>query len=130
MKYAPPSLSYTKCARNSGRDAPPGFIDDVLDVGDRSVMPMVVEKEHLVEPYAGEDKGTCAGQAFGRAGFEIIGLDEALEEQLDGFAAIGVEVAFPRVWVSRQLLGSEQPAAVLRIGRPEGGPAKRRVAQQ
>src|SRR4051812_34075360 len=81
-----------KSARNSGSNAPPSFIDDLLDVSDRSMMPMVVQKEHLIEPHAGDDKGAGARQAFGGADFEVTGLDEALEEQLDSFAAIGIQV--------------------------------------
>src|SRR5215213_9025942 len=96
----------------------------------RLVMAMVVEKERLIEPHTGEDKGARTRQAFGGAGFEVIGLDEAREEQLDGFATISIQVPFPRVRVRWQLLGSEQPAAVLSIGGYEGSPAKGRVAQQ
>src|SRR3954453_17649409 len=113
-----------KSARNSGSNAPPSFIDDLLDVSDRSMMPMVVQKEHLIEQHAGDDKGAGARQAFGGADFEVTGLDEALEEQLDSFAAIGIQVPLPRVRVNRQLLGSEQPAVLLGIGRYEVGPAK------
>src|SRR5215510_2030299 len=119
-----------KPAHNSGSNAPPPFIDDLFDVSDRSVMPMVVQKKHLIEPHTGDDKGARARQAFRGAGFEGTGLDDALEEQLDGFAPTGIEVTFPRVRIRRQLLGGEQPAAVLRIGGHEVGPAKRRVAQQ
>src|SRR5262245_38761065 len=119
-----------KSARNSGSNAPPSFIDELLDVSDRSMMSIVVQKEPLIEPYTGDDKGTGAGQAFGGAGFEVAGLDEALEEQFDRFAAIGIQVTFPRVGGNRQLLGSEQPAALLGIGRHEVGPAKGRVTQQ
>src|SRR5687767_2597642 len=119
-----------KSARNSGRDAPPPFIDELLDVSDRSMMPMVVEKEHLIEPHAGDDKGAGARQAFRGAGFEVTRLNNPLKEQLDGFAAISIQVLFPRLRVRRQLLGGEQPAALLRIGRHEVGPAKGRVAQQ
>jgi hypothetical protein len=85
-----------KLARNSGSNTPPPFIDDLLDVSDRSMMPMVVEKEPWIEPHTGEDKDACARQAFGGADFEVTGLDEALEEQLDGFTAIGVEVSLPQ----------------------------------
>src|SRR5918996_2966262 len=102
-----------KPARNSDSNAPPPFIDALFAVSDRSMMPMVVEKEPLIEPHAGDDKGARARQAFRGAGFEVTGLDEALEEQLDGFAAIGRQVVLPRLRVSRQLLGSEQPATVL-----------------
>ena len=66
---------------------------------------MVVQTESLVEPYAGDDKSAGARHAFGGAGFEVTGLDEALEEYLDGFAARGIQVPFPRVRVRRQLLG-------------------------
>src|SRR5262245_58917994 len=131
-RRSPPSSEriLLKPAHNSGSNAPPPFIDDLFDVSDRSVMPMVVQKKHLIEPHTGDDKGARARQAFRGAGFEGTGLDDALEEQLDGFAPIGIEVTFPRVRIRRQLLGGEQPAAVLRIGGHEVGPAKRRVAQQ
>ena len=99
----------------------------VFDVSDGSVMAMVVEKERLIERHTGEDKGARTRQAFGGAGFEIIGLDEALEEQLDGFATISIQVTFPRVRVPRQLLGGKQRA---RVGHrwPRGQRAKGRVA--
>src|SRR5262249_15254723 len=97
--------SNAKPAHNSGSNAPPPFIDDLFDVSDRSVMPMVVQKKHLIEPHTGDDKGARARQAFRGAGFEGTGLDDALEEQLDGFAPIGIEVTFPRVRIRRQLLG-------------------------
>src|SRR5262249_16775520 len=125
----PNTSTNLKPAHNSGSNAPPPFIDDLFDVSDRSVMPMVVQKKHLIEQETGDDKGARARQAFRGAGFEGTGLDDALEEQLDGFAPIGIEVTFPRVRIRRQLLGGEQPAAVLRIGGHEVGPAKRRVAQ-
>jgi hypothetical protein len=90
-----------KPACNSGSNTPPPFIDELFDVSDRSMMAKVVEKERLIEPYTGEDKGARARQAFGGAGFEVTGLDEALAEQLDGFTAISVQVPFPRVRVLR-----------------------------
>jgi hypothetical protein len=124
------STSYSKPARNSGRDAPPSFIDDLLDVSDRAVLAIVIQKEHLIEPHTSDNKGAGARQAFRGAGFEVTGLKEALEEQLDGFAPIGIQVVLPRLRVGGQLLGGEQPAAVLRIGGHEGGPTKGRVAQQ
>src|SRR5258707_14562344 len=101
-----------KPARNSDSNAPAPFIDELLDVSDRAMMAIVLQKEHLIEPHTGDDKGARAGQAFGRAGFEVTGLDKALEEQFDRFATIGIEVPLPRLRVRRQLLGSEQPAAV------------------
>src|SRR5215510_9278216 len=119
-----------KPARNSGRNAPPSLIDHLLDVSDRSVIAIVIQKEDLIEPHASDDKGARAGQAFGGADFEVTSLNNALEEQLDGLTAIGIQVLLPRLRGRRQLLGSEQPAAVLRIGRYEDGPAKGRVAQQ
>src|SRR5215813_8575663 len=85
----PVSGNLMKPAHNSGSNAPPPFIDDLFDVSDRSVMPMVVQKKHLIEPHTGDDKGARARQAFRGAGFEGTGLDDALEEQLDGFAPIG-----------------------------------------
>src|SRR5262245_23764997 len=94
--------NYSKPAHNSGSNAPPPFIDDLFDVSDRSVMPMVVQKKHLIEPHTGDDKGARARQAFRGAGFEGTGLDDALEEQLDGFAPIGIEVTVPRVRIRRQ----------------------------
>ena len=60
-------------------------------------MAMVVKKEHLIEPHAGEDKGAGSGQAFGGTGFEGTGLDNPLKEQLDGFAPIGIQVVLPGV---------------------------------
>ena len=86
-----------KPARNSGRDAPPPFIDQLLDVSDRSLMSMVIQKEHLIEPHAGDDKGAGSRQAFGGAGLEVTGLDNPLKEQLDGFAAISIQVVLPRL---------------------------------
>ena len=73
------------------------------------MMAMVVEKEHLIEPHASDDKGTRTRQAFGGAGFEVTGLSNPLKEQLDGFAAIGIQVVFPRLRVRGQLLGVKQP---------------------
>jgi hypothetical protein len=108
--------TYLKPARNSGSNTPAGFIDDLLDVSDGSVMAMVVEKERLIEPHTGEDKGTRTRQAFGGAGFEVIGLDEALEEQLNGFATISIQIPFPRVRVPRQLLGGKQPSVIKSAG--------------
>src|SRR5262245_22925149 len=93
-------------------------------------MAMVIQKEHLIEPHAGNDKGPRPRQAFGWASFEVTRLDNALEEQLDGFAAIGIEVMLPRLRRRRQLLGREQPAAVLGIGGDQLGPAKGRITQQ
>src|SRR5882672_6983166 len=124
------TTSYLKPARNSGRNAPAPFVDDLLDVSDRSVMSMVVQKEYLIEPDTRDDKGARTRQAFGGASFAVTGLDEALEKQLDGFATIGIQILFPRFPVRRQLLGREQPAAVLGIGRHQIGSAKGRVAQQ
>jgi hypothetical protein len=99
-----------KPARNSGSDAPPPFIAELLDVSDGSVVPMVVQKKPLIEPHTSDDKGARARQAFRRAGFEGTSLDEALEEQLDGLAPIGIEATWPRVRIGRQLLGgSSQP---------------------
>src|ERR1051326_8533651 len=121
---------YLKPARNSDSNAPAPFIDDLLDVSDGAMMAMVIQKEYLIEPYTGDDKGARARQAFGGAGFEVIGLDEALEEQFDCLAAIGIEVPLPRLRVRRQLLGGEQPAALLGIGCHQVPPAKRRVPQQ
>src|SRR5215475_12447497 len=123
-------FSYLKPARNSGSNTPPPFIDDLFDVSDRSVMSMVVQKKRLREPHTSDDKGARARQAFRRASFEVTGLQETLEEQLDGFASIGIEVPLPRVRIRRQLLGGEQPATMLGIEGHEGGPAKGRVAQQ
>ena len=94
------------------------------------MMAKVVEKERLREPDTGEDKGAGTCQAFGGAGFEVTGLEEAREEQLDGFPALSRPVPFPRVRVLRELLGSEQPTAVLGRGRHEGSPATGRVTQQ
>src|SRR5262245_63157356 len=93
-------------------------------------MAMVIQKEHLIEPHAGNDKGPRPRQAFGWASFEVTRLDNALEEQLDGFAAIGIEVMLPRLRRRRQLLGREQPAAMLGIGGDQLGPAKGRITQQ
>ncbi len=62
-------------------------------------MAIISEKEHLIEPHTGEDKGAGAGPAFSGAGFQVTGLDDALEEQLDGFAAISIQSPFPRVRV-------------------------------
>jgi hypothetical protein len=59
-KFSVSGLSLVKPARNSGRDAPPPFVDDLLDVSERSMLPMVVQKEHLIEPHTGDDKGTGA----------------------------------------------------------------------
>jgi len=114
--------NYTKSARNLGRDTPPSFIDKLLDVSDWPVMSMIVEEQHLIEPHTGDDKGAGPCQAFGRAGLEIAGLDNALKEQLDGFAAIGIQVVTPRFQEHWQLLGREQPTAVLGIAGDEGGP--------
>jgi len=67
-------------------------------------MTIVIQKEDLIEPHASDDKGTRAGQAFGGADFEVTGLDDALEEQLDGLTAIGIQVLLPRLRGHRQLL--------------------------
>ena len=88
-----------KPARNSGSNAPAPFIDDLLDMSDRAMMAIVIQKEYLIEPYTGDDKGARARQAFSGAGFEATGLDEALEEQFDGLAAKSIEVPLPRLRV-------------------------------
>ena len=72
-------------------------------------MAMVVQKEPLIEPHTGDDKGAGARQAFGGADFEVTGLNNPLKEHLDGFAAIGIQVVLPRLRVRGQLLGGEQP---------------------
>ena len=80
--------------RNSGSHAHLPSSEDLLDASDRSMVPMVVEKEPWIESPTGEDKGARAHQTSGEAGFEVTGLDEALEEQLGGCTVIGVEVSF------------------------------------
>lgn len=57
-------------------------------------------------------------------------MDNPLEEQLDGFASIGKEGASPGLGVLGQLLGGEQPAAVLGIEGDEVRPTKGGVAEQ
>ena len=42
-------------ARNSGGNAPAGVIDELFDVSERPVMPMVVEKEPWIEPRTSKD---------------------------------------------------------------------------
>src|SRR5262249_19514725 len=93
-------------------------------------MPMVVPKKRLIEPHTSDDKATRTRQAFGGAGSEVTCLDEALEEHLDSFSPIGIQVVLPRLRVGWQLLGREQPAAVLRVKGHEVGRAKSGVAQQ
>ncbi|HXG21400.1 MAG TPA: hypothetical protein VNN62_20295 [Methylomirabilota bacterium] len=122
--------NYVKSARNSGCDPPAGFIDKLLNLGKGAVVPMVVEKEHLIEPHTGTDKGPPASQPFGGAGFEVTGLHNALKEQRDRLAPIGIEVALSRGGGEGQLRGREQPAAVLGTDRHQVGPAKGRIAQQ
>jgi hypothetical protein len=84
-----PDHSYLKTARNSGGDTPLGFIDLLLNVGERSTVAIVGEEEDLVEPHAGDDKRAVARQAFGWTGLKVTALDNALKEQLDSLAPIG-----------------------------------------
>jgi hypothetical protein len=60
-------------------------------------MSRVIQKEHLREPHAGDDKGARAGQAFGGTSLEVTSLDKPLKKQLDGFAAIGIQVVLPNL---------------------------------
>ena len=74
------------------------------------MLPIIVQKEHLIEPYTSDDKRACPSQASGGTGFKVTSLNEALEEQFDGFASISREGLLPGVWGGRQLLGvSNQP---------------------
>src|SRR5262252_9589885 len=116
-----------KPARNSGGDTPPPFIDNVLDLSDWPVMPMIVEEQRLIEPHTSDDKGARARQPFGGAGFEVAGLDNSLKEQFDGFPPIGIQRVLPRLDVCWQLLGRKQPAPVLSIAHDEVRTAKSRV---
>ena len=50
-----------KPARNAGCAPPAGFSDKLLNLGKGPVVPIVVEKEHLIEPHTGNDKGPAAG---------------------------------------------------------------------
>jgi hypothetical protein len=76
----------------AGSNAPPSFIDEFFDVRARSVMPIVVEKEPLIEPHAGEDEGAGASQTLCGAYFGLTRLDNLLKEQLDGCVPIGLQV--------------------------------------
>ena len=69
-----------KSVRNSGCNAPASFINDLLDVSDGAVMAMIVEKQFLIEPDTGDDKGAGTRQAFGGARFEVTRLDNPLKE--------------------------------------------------
>src|SRR4029450_1023001 len=108
-----------KSARNSGSKPPPGFIDNLLDVSSGAVVTIVREKEHLVEPYASDDKRTGAGHALRRTHFEVTGLDNPLKEQLNGFAPICIEVMCPRERRGRQRFGGKQPAPLVPTGRQQ-----------
>ena len=94
------------------------------------MLAMIVEEEHLIEPHTSDDKGARPRQAFGGTGLEVARLNNALKEQLDGFAPIGIQVLWPRVRGGRHLLGGEQPAALLRIEGNEVRTPKSRVTQQ
>jgi hypothetical protein len=96
----------------------------------RSLMPRVVEQEHLIEPHAGHNKGPAARHPFSRADFEVAGLHNPREAQLHGLTPISLQVVLPRLRVRRQLLGSEQPAALLCLEGHEVSPAKGCVTQQ
>lgn len=95
-----------------------------FDVSEQAVRAVVVKKERLREPHAGDAKGAGARQAFGGAGFEVTGLNDALEEQLKSLAKIGIQVSFPRLRVRGELLGGEQPTLVLSTGSHEVPPSK------
>ena len=53
-----------KPARNSGGDAPACFIDELLDVGERAVMTVIIEEQPLIKPDSSNDKGAGACQAL------------------------------------------------------------------
>src|SRR5262249_19620820 len=122
--------NYLKSARNSGRDAPASFIDELLDLSERTLMAIVIQEEYLLEPHTSEDKGAGARPAFGGTDFEVTRLPKPLKEQLEGFAPIGKQLPVPGGGVLGQLLGGEQPAAVLGIERDEVSAAESRLAQQ
>ena len=90
-----------KPGRNSGRNAPPSCVNEFFNVSDGSVVSIVVEKEHVIEPHTGDDKGARTRQAFRGAGLEVTGLADGVEEQLNRFAAIGIQGMFPRVRIHR-----------------------------
>lgn len=94
------------------------------------MMPIVIEKEHLVESSPGHDKSPATRQPFRRADFEVTGLHNPLEKQLNGLTPIGIQVVLPGVRIRRQLLGREQPAAVLCKEGHELSPATGCVTQQ
>ena len=80
-------------------------------------MSIVTQKEHLIEPHAGDDKGAGSGQAFGGTSLEVTGLDNPLKKQLDGFAAIGIRLVLPCLQRRGQLLGRKQLAPMPGIER-------------
>src|SRR2546422_11593246 len=83
---------YLKPARNSGRNAPAGLVYELFDMSVGPTLAVVTEKEHLIEPHAGDDKRTVSRQPLGRAGCEVTSLHNALKEQLDRLAPIGIEI--------------------------------------
>ena len=89
---------------------------------------MVVQKGPI-EPHTGDDKVPVRAKPLVGKGFEVTGLNNSLKEQLDGFAAIGIQVVLPRLGFAGNCWG-EQPPPCRAPRWPEVGPAKGRVAQQ
>src|SRR5215207_11005193 len=95
----------------------------------RSARPVVTQEDDLVEPYAGDDERPVAAEPLARARLQVAGLNDPLKQQLYRLLAVCIEVALPRAAPLRQLLRRQHPAAGRGVGRREGVPAVRGVAE-
>src|SRR3989441_12394593 len=81
----------------------------LFDTSGRFAFSIVRQEANLINPNVSQDESTIATFAFNLTFFQFRRLNDALEEQFDGFFAIREQLMLPRASFFWQLLGGQDP---------------------
>jgi hypothetical protein len=87
----------------------------IFDTRQRLALAVIHDVAKLIKLDTDQDECPVTAFAFKLTLLQAQVVHDPLEEQLDGFFAVTVQVVLPRAMFFRQLLGREDPAAGLRV---------------